>query len=180
MKRLLMALSIAALGMFYSGAANAAFTQTTTATMNVNMTVTASCSASTTAMNFGTGTGATALQSTSTITVTCSNGAPYRVDIDKGTANLGPGVDVTTRTMNDGASNTLIYGLYKTNSYLAADEWGDNGTTYCTTCVPAVTGLTGTGNGMAQVLTVYGETQTSMALPLPGAYSDTLTVTVNY
>jgi spore coat protein U-like protein len=181
MKKVILALTVAAFGLAFSGTANAVFTKTATATMNIDATITASCSVSATSLSFGTYDGTAPAYSTSTISVTCSPDVPYRVDIDKGGATPLGG-DVSTReARNPTNTNTLMYWLYKTNSHLPADEWGDNGATYCTTCTTTITGLSGTGNGTPQPLTVYGEADGSAtALPVADTYTDTVTVTVNY
>jgi spore coat protein U-like protein len=44
---------------------------------------------------------------------------------------------------------------------------------------PATDTVSGTGNGSAQSLTVYGRVPTQ-ATPAPASYSDTVTVTINY
>ena len=180
MKRLLFALSIAAFGLLYIGTAGA-FTQSVTGTMSIGATVLASCTVSTTPMDFGSYTGAAYSYANSTITVNCSVTTPYRIDIDKGqnvTGISGYPRNVKTGTAPADATNTIKYKLYKASTYSAADEWGDNGATLCTTCTTTITGKNGTGTGLDEPHTVYGVLwPTSNA---PGVYSDVVTVTVNY
>ncbi len=63
--------------------------------------------------------------------------------------------------------NSLTYNLYTSNTY--GTVWGT-----------AVANLvSGTGNGAAQALTVYGQILSGQ-FSAPGSYSDTVTATVNY
>ena len=45
---------------------------------------------------------------------------------------------------------------------------------------PGSGAASGTGNGVAQSVTVFGRIPSGQTLPRPGTYSDTLTVTVSY
>ncbi len=182
MKRLLMAIAIAGLGLAFTGTAGA-FTQSATGTMSIGATVVAACTVSTTPMQFGNFNNITGSQnlSTSTITVNCSNNTAYRVDIDAGQNSY----DTVFRRVKSGTApaditNTLTYNLYKASTYLVSDEWGDNGTTVCPACTPYSTGLSGTGSGADQVLTVYGRLESNPNNTSLGAHNDTVTVTVNY
>ncbi len=180
MKRFLTALVVAGLGLAFTGSAQA-FTQSATGTMSIGATLAASCTVATAPMDFGSYDGSAFLfNGTSTITVNCSSTTPYRVDIDVGLndwSNTNGGLRyLKTGALAPGATNTILYKLYKSSSYF--EQWGDNGATFCTNCTPAITGVSGTGTGADQVLTVYGwldRTHNS-----PGAYTDTVTVTVNY
>jgi len=175
MKRLIMALAIAGLGLTLSGTAGA-FTQTATGTINVDATVVAACTVATTPLSFGNYTPGVALPGTATITVNCVSGVPYRIDIDGGLNNTGTAdrdmMDVTTHTSN------LLYNLYKDAAH--TNVWGDNGATLCTTyCGTPPTGKTGTGTGVDAVHTVYGYINATTGI-LQDTHTDTLTVTVNY
>jgi len=178
MKRLLMALTIAALGLAYSGTAQA-FTQTTTGSMNLAVTVVSSCTVLTAPMDFGSYAGGTTMPTgTSTITVNCTNGSPYRVDIGGGLNQYAGfnGRNLKTGTAPADATNSIFYML----SDSTFTEWGDNGITYCPACAPTINGKSGTGTGADQILTVNGSIQTYGNSYPAGSYSDTVTVTVNY
>ncbi len=181
MKRLLMALAIAALGLAFSGTAQA-FTQTTTGTINVDATILPSCAVTTAPLSFGSVSGTATVYSNTTITVNCSSGAPYRIDIDAGQNLVSP--QDTPRRLKTGTApadftNTYSYKLAKiTGGFNATNDWGDNGATYCTTCTTVPTGKDGVGIGADEVHTVYGMLGTTTAAA--GVYTDTLTVTVNY
>jgi len=180
MKRFLLALFIAVTGLAFTATAQA-FTSTTTASMSVSATVLPSCTVSTTNLNFGTSTGTASKYVNSTITVNCSNGAAYRIDIDKGLNTIGSSGwprRVKTGTAAASATNTIWYYLYKTTTYTSSNEWGDNGATYCTGCSTTRTGKSATGTGADQVHTVYGKLLNTTNPT--GAYSDTVVVTVNY
>jgi len=181
MKRLIMALVIAGLGLTLSGTAGA-FTQTATGTINVDATILPSCSVTTAPLSFGSGTGTAAVYANTTITVNCSSGAPYRIDIDAGQNLVSP--QDTPRRVKTGTApadftNTVSYHLAKiAGGFNSTNYWGDNGATFCTTCTTVPTGKDGVGIGADEVHTVYGMLGTTAAAA--GVYTDTLTVTVNY
>jgi spore coat protein U-like protein len=130
-----------------------------TATINAN------CLVSATNLNFGsTSSLASNVDATSTVTVQCTNSTAYTVALNAGT---GTGATITVRKMTSGA-NTINYSLY-TNSARSV-LWG-NGTTGVT--------QSGTGSGNQQVYTVFGRIPPQSS-PIPGSYSDTITVTVTY
>lgn len=137
---------------------------TATTTFAVTATVQATCLISATPMAFGTYTGVVAT-STSTISVTCTNTTPYNVGLNAG---LATGATVTTRKMTGPASALLSYSLTSDSAH--AVNWGQ---TIGTDTV------TGTGNGSAQAITVYGQVGAAQYVA-PGAYSDTITATVTY
>jgi len=179
MKRLILALFIAVTGLALAGTAQA-FTSTTTGSMSVSATVLASCTVSTTNLNFGSYDGSARKYANSTITVNCTNGTAYRIDIDAGlnTLSTSDARRVKTGTATASTSNTIQYLLSKTTTFTGSNEWGDNGTTYCSTCPTVPTGKSATGTGANQAHMVYGLLSTT-GNPA-GAYSDTVVVTVKY
>ena len=148
----------------FFGTAHAA---TTTSSLAVSMTITAGCTVAAGSISFGT---QSALQSnvdqTGSVSVTCSNTTSYNVGFDSGANSAS----VTTRKMKGGASNTefVNYSLYTTAG--RTTNWGNTVGTDT---------VTGTGNGNAQSLTIYGRVP-AQTLGSPGAYADTVTVTVTY
>lgn len=177
MKRIIMALTIAAMGLFYAGSAGA-FTQTTLGTMNVTGTMVAACTVSTAPLDFGTFKTTGDTLANTTITVNCSNGTPYRIDIDAGVNYYFADIYryLKRGTAPADATNVVPYTLYIDNGLMTI--WGDNGVTFCPTCPSTYTGKLATGTGANDIHTVYG--RAVMPINGPGAYSDTLTVTVNY
>jgi spore coat protein U-like protein len=154
-----------ALGFLVLGlATRPATAATATTTFGVTATVQATCLVSATALAFGTYTGALAT-STSTVSVTCSNTTPYNVGLSAG---LATGATVITRQMSGPASALLSYAMF--SNATRTTNWGQ---TIGTDTV------TGTGNGSAQALTVYGQV-TAGQFVAPGAYADTITATVTY
>jgi spore coat protein U-like protein len=139
-------------------------TSTATGTIAVSATVLSFCSITTQPLAFG-NYSSVALGATTTISVSCTNTSPYNVGLDPG---QGSGATVTVRKMTYNTSNTLNYGLYQDSGH--ATVWGN---TIGTNTV------TGTGNGAAQTLTVYGLIPASQ-LVVPGAYTDTVTATITY
>jgi len=139
---------------------------TTTSNFTVQIALTASCSInSAAALDFGSQAILSAnVDQTSTLAVQCSNTTPYNIGLDAGT---GAGATVATRKMTSGG-NTVSYSLYSDSGRTTV--WGN---TVGTDTVAA------TGNGSAQSYTVYGRVA-AQTTPAPGAYSDTVTVTVTY
>jgi len=139
-------------------------------TFQVTATVISSCTVSGTTLNFGNTIDSlatpTPVDATSTLTVTCSNTMPYTVSLNAG-ANAGGASNFGTRKMKSG-SNTLAYQLYTDTG--RSTVWGD-GTASSTSA--------GTGTGSAQTLSIYGRLP-SIANAVPGAHTDTVTVTITY
>jgi spore coat protein U-like protein len=139
---------------------------TVTNTMPVRITIQNACNISTTApttLDFGTqGPLVANVDQTATITVTCTTGALYNVGLDG-----GGGGNINARRMING-TNTVGYQLYSNSGRTAV--WG---TTIGTDTVA------GTGNGIAQNLTVYGRVP-AQTTPPAAVYNDTVNVTVTY
>lgn len=145
-------------------AAGAAQAATTSTTFAVTSTVQATCVVSATNLAFGTYTGVQT-NATSSVSVSCTNTTAYNVGLSSGTAS---GATVTTRRMSGPSSSLLAYSLYRDAA--RTQIWGETVGTDT---------VTGTGNGTAQALNVYG-TIPAGQLTTPGAYSDTIVVTVTY
>jgi len=141
-------------------AAGSAMAASTSTTFTVSATVVASCSVSATNLAFGSYTGSAHVDQTSTVSVTCTNGTDYSVALNDGANASG-----STRRMVSSGSNYLSYEMYS-----------DAGRT---TVWNAAAQVTGTGNGAAQSLTVYGRIPSGQSVPA-GSYSDTVQVTVTY
>ncbi len=160
-KSILPAVALGVLALGFDSAS--AFASTSTANMGVSATVQSTCLIAATPLAFGTYTGVLASTST-TLSVTCTNTTPYNVGLNAG---LGTGATVTNRKMT-GSSAVLNYGLYQDSA--ESVNWGQTVGTDT---------VTGTGNGSAQSLTVYGKVPAGQYVA-PGAYSDTITATVTY
>jgi spore coat protein U-like protein len=143
---------------------NSSFAATATTTFSVTATVQATCLISANTLGFGTYTGVQ-ISATTTLQVTCTNTTPYNVGLNPGTAT---GATVTTRKMTGPASATLNYALYQDSAHTI--NWGQTVGTDT---------VSGTGNGSAQTLTVYGLLAAGQ-FPAPGSYADTITATVTY
>ena len=144
--------------------ANAA---TSTSSFQAKVTIAAQCLInSASILDFGSnGVIAANLDLTSTISVTCTNLASYNIGLDKGLN----GASVTTRKMkNTGNAETINYSLFSNAG--RTTNWG---VTIGTDTLGA------TGNGAAQLFTVYGRVP-AQTTPSPGNYSDTITLTVTY
>ncbi len=136
---------------------------TTTTTMAVSATVLKACLTAAAPLAFGdyTATSVSANDAIAEIIVTCTVGTSYEVALDAGT---GTGATTTIRKMSY-LSNTLNYQLFKDSS--RSQNWGNTVGTDT---------VTGTGEGLH---TVYGHIPPAQ-YGAPGAYADTITVTVTY
>jgi len=154
-------------------ASNMASAATATSTFTVSATVLKNCLVSSANLGFGNYTPAGgALAASSAVTVRCTKTTPYTVALNAGTTTGGT---MAQRLLANGV-NTLQYNLYTTVA--ATTVWGDG--------TGASVTQAGTGNGVsvasAQTLTVFGalpDSTTNQDAP-PGAYADTITVTVTY
>ena len=156
-------LAATALGCLVLGLATTpAVAATATTTFQVTATIQSTCVVSATAMGFGTYTAVVATSS-STVTVTCTNTTPYTVGLDAG----GGGGTVTTRKMTGPGGALLNYSLYSDSG--RTTNWGNTTGSW----------VSGTGDGSAQALTVYGQVAAGQYLA-PGSYADTITATVTY
>ncbi|HVT35490.1 MAG TPA: spore coat U domain-containing protein [Nevskiaceae bacterium] len=102
---------------------------------------------------------------TTTVSVLCTLSTPYTVRLSQGVN----GTSVTARKMiRTLGTETLTYSLYRDAA--RSQNWGvtDGSDT-----------ASGTGTGLLQNITVYGRITSGAAVPA-GAYTDTVTVTVNY
>ncbi len=147
---------------------------TATTTFTVSATVLKACTVAATNLTFPNYTpGGGAVVSTSAVAVKCTVGTPFTVALDKGSTT---GSTIAQRAMGLTATGagTLQYNLFTSNTYATILGDGTGGST----------APTGTGTGLANALTttVYGQlpdNATNQAVT-PGAYADTITVTVTY
>ncbi|MBP0656299.1 spore coat U domain-containing protein, partial [Mycobacterium tuberculosis] len=100
-----------------------------------------------------------------TLSVQCTNTTPYNIGLNAGT---GTGATVASRKMTGTGGALVNYTLYSDNNRTTV--WGQ---TIGTDTVSA------SGSGAAQSYTVYGRVPVQTT-PAPGAYTDTITVTVTY
>lgn len=108
-----------------------------------------------------------AVNASTTLSVQCSNSTAYTVALDAG-LNAGGTANFSSRRLSNG-SGTIDYQLYRDSA--RSIVWGD-GTASSST-------VTGTGNGSAQSLTVYGRIP-ALGTAAPGAYTDTVTILVTF
>lgn len=134
-------------------------------TFNTAVAVTNSCSISASNLDFGTiGLLTRNVDAASNIIVDCANRTTYNVGLDAGT---GPGATVANRKMTQG-TNTLNYSLY--TDPRRTNVWGNT---------IGVDTVSGRANGNAQSYTVYGRIP-PQSIPSPGAYTDTIVVTLTF
>nr|WP_321984288.1 spore coat U domain-containing protein [uncultured Lichenicoccus sp.] len=139
---------------------------TATTTLPVSITITAGCTVTATAVAFATqSTLGAAIAANGTVSPTCTNTTPYVVSLDKGG---GAGATTTLRKMTGPASAVITYSLFQ-NASLTTNFGNTSGTDT----------VSGTGNGTAQPITVYGQVPAQTS-PAPGAYADVVNVTVTF
>jgi spore coat protein U-like protein len=157
------ALLAAGLAMVVVPATHAA---TATGTLNLSITIIASCTVGAApAINFGSvGSIPANIDQQSIFNVTCSNTTPYTVSLGLGS---GTGATVASRKMMSGA-NMVNYSLYRDAA--RTQVWGVTAGTDT---------VAGTGNGVAQPLTIYARVP-NQATPAIGTYNDAVTITVTY
>src|ERR1700726_1014317 len=144
----------------------AALAGTATTTLGVSLTINAGCNVSSSPVAFpAQSVLASAVNQSGSVSVTCTNTTPYNVGLDKG---AGTGASVSNRLMTGPSSATVAYGLYQDTAHTA--NWGNTVGTDT---------LAVTGNGNAQTLTVYGRIA-PQPTPAPGAYADTVNVTITF
>lgn len=153
--------------------AQPAFANTVSATFNVTVTIQKTCNVTAGApSNISMGTvasTATNVLGNSTITVYCSKTTPYYV-------GLAPSNGSTTGagTMAGTGANT------DTVAYQLSSTTGPSGTVWGNTATATAVGngVSGTGSGANQTLTVYATAPSANFTP--DVYTDTVTVNVNY
>jgi spore coat protein U-like protein len=160
MKRVSARVLLAALFLAASGAAVAQ--QTSTDTFQVQITIDVACDMTASDLDFGThGFLATDVDAQSALTVTCSNLAPYEIGLNEGVNGA--------RLMQSGAGAQVGYELYTTAARTIV--WDDIGGT---------TVVSGTGTGAAQTVDVFGRVPAQTPAPAAGAYTDTVTATIQF
>lgn len=134
------------------------------APLAVSADVQASCSVTPTPIAFGAYTGAAAA-AVSTISVVCTVSTPFNIGLSQGAAAAAT---VATRKLTGPAAATLAYGMYADAAHRT--NWGQTVGTDT---------LAGVGAGAAQVINIYALLP-AQQYATPGAYADTVTVTVSY
>jgi spore coat protein U-like protein len=135
-----------------------------TAQFSVTATAAASCQISAGALGFGNYSGLL-INASSTVMVTCASGTTYNVGLNAGTAT---GATVSTRKMTGPALATLDYTLFRDSARTM--NWG---------VTVGTDTVSGTGNGAAQPITVFGRLPAGQS-PNPGSYTDTITATLTF
>lgn len=141
---------------------------TATATFNVTANITSACTVQASDLNFGTYADVD-LDGESTITVTCTNTTAWEVGLNSGSST---GSTVNNRRMIGPGPSNLNYNLF--TDAARTITWGDRD------ILPRQSTVTGTGTGSAQALTVFGRVPAGQLTSNPGAYLDTITVTITF
>jgi spore coat protein U-like protein len=109
----------------------------------------------------------TTLNATATIISTCTSGAAAQITMNAGAYEGSVSTDVPVRRMTAGTSEYLVYQVYSDVSRKTI--WGNSDPT----------GVSFTGTGAPQTLTVYGSIPSAQIVP-EGEYSDQIIVTITY
>ena len=165
------------LGLCLAPAAQAA---TNSGDMTVSATIEAACSVSATTMAFGIVVPGVVKETTAEVTANCTSGTSYTVDLGNGLNHITTGgatADQYRRQMASGA-NLLPYVVSKSNTY--APEIGATATGGAGAINNLLTTTTGTGAAAAPV-TIYGRVVAGESVAkVPGAYADTVIVTIGF
>lgn len=131
----------------------------------VSATVINSCTISATPLGFGNydALAGAATDAQASVTITCTPGAPSTIALDNGTNASG-----STRRMKDAGTNYLPYEAYQDSARTTV--WGSGASSLDPGAAPSTEPRT---------YTVYGRIAAGQAVPA-GAYTDTLTATVNF
>jgi spore coat protein U-like protein len=145
-----------------------AYAASVTATFNVTATINPACTIQASALNFGVYADAQ-VDGQSTITVTCTNTTGWEVGLNEGSS---AGATIGNRRMTGPGPSNLNYGLF-TNAARTI-TWGDH------PALPGQDTVSGVGSGSAQALTVFGRVPAAQGTARPGAFLDTITVTITF
>jgi len=122
------------------------------------------CGVAANPLNFGAYAGAV-LNGATTLQVGCTGGTAYNIGLNAG---AGAGANVITRAMTGPAGALLSYRMFSNPAHTA--NWGNT--------VGSDT-VGGTGNGVVQNLTVYGQIPAGQPVGT-GNYTDTIVATLTY
>lgn len=143
-------------------ASTPALAGTATGTVEVSLNVSSACAVTAQPLDFGTTNSFSAnIDTSSATTVKCTPGAGYTVLVSNGSNAVGTQRKLKSTT----SASTVNYDLYSDAS--RSTVW------------TPTAGVTGTGTGLDQPMTIYGRVPTQAAVAA-GDYKDTVTVTVNY
>lgn len=150
------------------GLAGAAHAGSSNGSMLVSATVLDNCTVIATPMAFGaaiTGLGSADIDSTSTLTLACTPNANYNVALDNGSNALSG----ARRMKGTVRGEFLPYEIYTSSAH--ATRWGQTRGTDT---------VGGTATGGIASLTAYGRIAKGTSAVSADAYTDTVTVTVNF
>jgi spore coat protein U-like protein len=147
------------------------YTSMASGSLTVTVSVTSSCAVGNSSLSFGfyDATTGAAVNSKGAINVTCTNNTPYTITLDAGQAN-GNQTTVGAYAMGNGSNGWIAYNLSTTPSITGR-------------VVPNVTdiaGGVGQGNGALQKIPIYGQIVSGQLAVIPGNYTDTVAITINY
>jgi spore coat protein U-like protein len=168
MKKLIITLFVLAFGIGLSGRAYAA---TAATTLDVSANSIASCTVTATPVAFGDYVG-NYLFANGDVTVNCTTGAAYTISLDAGSNYEAVFLGDRHVCGASAPADCTPYRLFQDAGLLI--EWGDAGSTH-----PANFQV-GTGSGLDQPNTVYGQLSASISAPPPGLLTDIVNVTVAY
>ena len=161
--KLFSAAALLSSGLAFSGSALA---ETEQANFDVKLVIEGTCTITASELDFGTNSGSISsnLDQESALTVTCTNGTTYNIALDNGN---GSGANAATRKMTNTADNSTVdYSLYSDTS--RSTVWSDSAR------------VSGTGNGQAQSIPVYGRVNAGQNNVTVGNYTDNIVATIEF
>ncbi len=170
MKRLLLASTVLTAALLCGQQASAA-TGTATSNLAVSALVNTACTISATPLNFGSysSSAPSDVTGSTVVSATCSGSPTNPVTV---TVGGGGGYGAGTygfRSMQDGASDHLCYGLYTTSGYTPNSDITNGGS------ANSISLSGGTGS-----MTIYGAVTKGQTTAPGGSYTDTVLLTATY
>jgi len=153
--------------------ASPSYTQSASGSLTVTVSVASSCAVGNSSLSFGfyDATTGAAVNSKGAINVTCTSNTPYSITLDAGQGSVaGNPVSVgAAYAMGNGANGWLAYNLSTTPNNTGRVD-------------PSVSYNFGTysGTGSQVKIPIYGQIVADQMAVIPGNYTDTVAITINY
>ena len=160
---------IASTLVFYHASTSVAQSVTSTATLAVSASIASSCTISTTGLSFGTYASGAATTGSATITATCTNGTGYTILFNE----ASDGTTAGTYRIYSGGTTSASSSLFLEASFGATSG-------FSLPITNSLNAISGTGNGSAQTLTLYGNIASGQTTKVTGSFSRNLTLNLVY
>jgi spore coat protein U-like protein len=155
--------------LFYHASIAEAQATTSTAVLTVSASIASSCTITTTGLSFGTYASGAATTGSATITATCTNGTAYTILFNEASDGTTAG---TYRIYSAGTVSAT------SSLFLEASFGSTSG--FTSKITDTLNAITGTGNGSAQTITLYGNLASGQTGKVATAFSRNLTLNLVY